>query len=281
MDQIKTGKFIAERRREKGMTQAQLAEKIGVSDRAVSKWETGRGMPEYSLLIPLCRELEISVNELLNGERLSEEEYREKFEETFVDTIADTNTRFQKKWLLTICGAVLGVLLLCFLTDLNRMRKGQPVIFSKWGMYYHQEQDLRAVNAEKVIREYFIEDSDKTKKISGGKAFASVKTYAVAGSEEEYTVSCWIMQSIYYKEGNTLKEDSASSVPYKIKITVKDGTYTVSDIQHPRDGAYYVEDMKKMFSSDVYKAMEENQYDGTIRRMINDIEEQARLYFHI
>ena len=281
MDQIKTGKFIAERRREKGMTQAQLAEKIGISDRAVSKWETGRGMPEYSLLIPLCRELEISVNELLNGERLSEEEYREKFEETFVDTIADTNTRFQKKWLLTICGAVLGVLLLCFVTDVNRMRRGQPVVFSKWGMNYHQTADDRAVNAEKVIREYFAEDGDKTNKVPGGKTFVSVKTYEIAGSEEEYDVSCWVMQTIYYKERNTLKKDSSSSVPYKVKISVKDGKYLISELRHPRDGSYYVDDMKKLFSSDAYRAMEENQYDGTIHRLMNDVEEQAKLYFHM
>lgn len=67
MDQIQIGKFIAACRKEKGMTQAQLAEKMGVSDRAVSKWETGKNMPDSSIMLELCSELGITVNDLLNG----------------------------------------------------------------------------------------------------------------------------------------------------------------------------------------------------------------------
>ena len=68
MDQIKTGKFIAERRRAKHLTQRELAEKLLVSDKTVSKWETGKGLPEVSLMMPLCEILGINVNELLSGE---------------------------------------------------------------------------------------------------------------------------------------------------------------------------------------------------------------------
>lgn len=67
MDQIKTGKFIANMRREKQLTQFQLADKLSISDKAVSKWECGNGMPDVSLMLPLCEILEISVNELLCG----------------------------------------------------------------------------------------------------------------------------------------------------------------------------------------------------------------------
>ena len=70
MDQIKIGKFIAECRKNKNMTQAQLAEKVGVTDRAVSKWENGRSMPDSSIMLELCGELGITVNELLCGERI-------------------------------------------------------------------------------------------------------------------------------------------------------------------------------------------------------------------
>ncbi len=70
MEQVKIGKFIAELRKNHGFTQMQLAEKLGVSDKTVSRWETGKGMPEISILIPLCKILEVSVNELLTGERL-------------------------------------------------------------------------------------------------------------------------------------------------------------------------------------------------------------------
>ena len=68
MQQQKIGKFIAEKRKQKGLTQLQLAEKLCITDRAVSKWETGRSMPDYSIMLLLCEVLDMSVNELLNGE---------------------------------------------------------------------------------------------------------------------------------------------------------------------------------------------------------------------
>ena len=84
MDQVKIGQFIGICRREKNLTQRQLADLVGVSDKAVSKWETGRGLPEASSMAPLCEALGINVNELLRGERIPGEEYQEKAEETMV-----------------------------------------------------------------------------------------------------------------------------------------------------------------------------------------------------
>ena len=83
MNQIKIGKFIAECRKAVKLTQAQLAEKLGVTDRAVSKWETGRAMPDSSIMLDLCRELKISVNELLNGEKIIMENNEQKNEQLF------------------------------------------------------------------------------------------------------------------------------------------------------------------------------------------------------
>ena len=75
MDQIKIGKFIAECRKDKGLTQMQLAESLHITDRAVSKWERGRSMPDSSIMLELSNILGISVNELLNGEKLIMENY--------------------------------------------------------------------------------------------------------------------------------------------------------------------------------------------------------------
>ena len=72
MDQLMTGKFIAHKRREKNLTQEQLAEKLGVSNKTVSKWETGKCMPDYSVVKGLCEELEITVAELMDGEETEE-----------------------------------------------------------------------------------------------------------------------------------------------------------------------------------------------------------------
>ena len=85
MDQLKIGKFISEKRKSKGMTQAQLAEKLGITDRAVSKWETGKSMPDVSLMLELCSLLGITVNDLLCGEVVSMENYNEKAEKNLLE----------------------------------------------------------------------------------------------------------------------------------------------------------------------------------------------------
>ena len=71
MDQIKIGRFIAERRKSENLTQMQLAEKLGITDRAVSKWETGRALPDSSIMLELCNILKIRVTELVHGEVIS------------------------------------------------------------------------------------------------------------------------------------------------------------------------------------------------------------------
>ena len=87
MDQVKIGRFIAEKRREQGLTQAQLAEKLSITDRAVSKWENGRTMPDSSLMLDLCKHLKITVNDLLNGEVVGVENYNEKLEKQLLEVI--------------------------------------------------------------------------------------------------------------------------------------------------------------------------------------------------
>ena len=84
MDQVKIGSFIAQRRKEKNMTQRQLAEKLGISDKTISKWETGKGLPEAEFMTPLSEILGITVNELLTGESIPDAEYQERAEETMV-----------------------------------------------------------------------------------------------------------------------------------------------------------------------------------------------------
>lgn len=85
MNQIKIGVFIAKCRKDKKLTQAQLAEKLGITDRAVSKWETGKGMPDSSIMLELCEILEISVNELLSGEMIEMKDYDKKAEENLLN----------------------------------------------------------------------------------------------------------------------------------------------------------------------------------------------------
>ena len=108
MDQIKIGRFIADERKRKGYTQKQLSEKLGISDKTISKWERGNGFPEVSLLLPLCDELEITVNELLSGERVSEEDYRKKAEVNMVNLVREAQES-KKKIILSAMVAALTI----------------------------------------------------------------------------------------------------------------------------------------------------------------------------
>ena len=87
MEQVKIGKFIASKRKEQGLTQLQLAEKIGITDRAVSKWETGKSLPDASLMPELCKLLKITINDLLCGEVVSVENYNEKAEKALLEMV--------------------------------------------------------------------------------------------------------------------------------------------------------------------------------------------------
>lgn len=89
MDQVKTGQFIKTIRKEKNLTQREVAERLNISEKTVSKWETGNGLPEVSLMLPLCELLGISVNELLSGERLDEKQYYNKAEGNIMDLLKE------------------------------------------------------------------------------------------------------------------------------------------------------------------------------------------------
>jgi transcriptional regulator with XRE-family HTH domain len=84
MEQVKIGKFIADCRRRANLTQMQLAEKLGITDRAVSKWETGKALPDSSIMLELCGLLGITVNDLLSGEVISVENYNEEMEKKLI-----------------------------------------------------------------------------------------------------------------------------------------------------------------------------------------------------
>lgn len=102
MDVIKTGQLIRSLRKEKSLTQREVAEQLNVSEKTISKWETGKGFPEISLMLPLCKIFGISMNELLAGEKLDEKQYIEKAEENIVSLVNDRTTPKKKVIISTI-----------------------------------------------------------------------------------------------------------------------------------------------------------------------------------
>ena len=107
MDQERIGKFIYDCRKKKGLTQEDLAEKLGVTSKSISRWENGNTMPDYSLLKDLCSELDINVNELLSGEKIKESDYMNKAEDNFVMLKKKVDTTLKVLNIITIvCGII-------------------------------------------------------------------------------------------------------------------------------------------------------------------------------
>lgn len=120
MDQIKIGAFIAACRKEKQLTQAQLAEKLNITDRAVSKWETGRSMPDSSIMLELCEILEIKVNELLSGEKIDTDAYTQSAEDNLMILKRKDENSIRKNVLFAVIYSIvlfLGILV-CSICDI-------------------------------------------------------------------------------------------------------------------------------------------------------------------
>jgi len=109
MDQIKIGKFISKLRKEKNLTQDDLAEKLMVSTKSISRWETGRNMPDYSILKDLCSILDISVNELINGERIQKDKIIEEYDSNLINVLKEYKRMKKVKNVLKILLILIGV----------------------------------------------------------------------------------------------------------------------------------------------------------------------------
>lgn len=113
LEQEKIGRYIAEKRKGIGLTQKELAERVGLTDKAVSKWERGKSIPDHDVIVRLCEVLNISVNEFLSGEDIVSENYSEKAEENMISLIKDKkNTRYEFliSMVMLICGIVFVLL---------------------------------------------------------------------------------------------------------------------------------------------------------------------------
>ena len=133
MNQEKIGKFIADCRKSKKLTQLELAEKLGVSDKSVSKWETGKCMPDLSLFKPLCEELNITINELLSGEKIDKKEYQNKLEENIVN-IVDYNDKKSDVFGYIIFSFI-GVLSLIIGITFHSTNFIFPLLFELFGIF--------------------------------------------------------------------------------------------------------------------------------------------------
>ena len=157
MDQVKIGKFIAECRKTKQLTQVQLADKLGITDRAVSKWENGRSLPDSGIMIDLCKELDISVNELLKGEKIRMNNYNENAEKTLIDMIKQKEETDKKLLDLEIVigyFASLTFLILIFVASFVEMQSWIRIILITFGLIMFIVGVNKAIEIEQTAGYY-------------------------------------------------------------------------------------------------------------------------------
>ncbi len=285
MNQEKIGKFIADSRKKKKYTQQTLAEKLGVTDRAISNWENGKNLPDISLFEPICKELDITLNELISGEKISQKELTEKSEENIMKTINYT-TKSKKKSLkkvtsifiiiiLIIC-LIIGVLIL----DFTKMINNEPVVFSTWGIKYAPAIELEESEIYHSIKKALIEKESIHLKTS--KTFVALKPYLIeANKDNTYNVYAWVLSETYHYKDEELRLESGYSIPHKFIIKKENSTYVIKEYIIPKDGSYYKKSMKEIFPYSVRKEIEKVHINGTIKELNSEIKNQVELYYHI
>ena len=155
MNQEKIGKFIAKKRKEKQLTQNELAEKLGVTDRSISNWENGKNMPDLSLFKPLCDILEISINELLSGEKIDNKDYANKFEENIINTIdyvdKKNNRNNDVRNLILLFLGILGIFLAQFIIKDKELINYMLVICMVMVVYSFKQLCIKYKIARRIL----------------------------------------------------------------------------------------------------------------------------------
>ena len=200
MNQIKIGKFIQLLRKDKNLTQAELANRIGVSDRAISKWENGRGLPDYEYISDLCDELGITFNEFIAGEKIESKDTEIKLEENLA-TVYKESTKNEKKLfkIKTILVTILIIMLALismFIIDAHQMRNDRPVIFSTWGLKYYPSVDMHELELEQAIKDFIYEDQQaqiEKRQLENAKGFVELNIFYI-----DFTVDGYYLWMRYY-----------------------------------------------------------------------------------
>lgn len=287
MNQEQIGKFILECRNKKGLTQTELAEKLNVTNKTISKWENGKGLPDISLLEPLCDELDITVNELLNGEKIEKKNVTKKSEETIIKTLKYSNKKLKRiKKITNILIIILFILILLitsfYIIDLNRMSKNQEVLFSTWGKNYVIEVENDKILD--VIEENMINDCQETiphllnEKCFVSEEILSIEEIQTKNYDKLYYVYSWVLKEKYYYDKNIIR-DSESSIPYKFTIGKLKEKYFLVDSQKPGDGEEYEKGLKELFPLSIRNKIKNIEQNGTIKLLQRDISKQADYYY--
>lgn len=262
MNQQKIGKFIATCRKEKKLTQEQLAEKLGITKNAVSKWERGMSLPDVSLFKSLCEELDISIEELINGEKDNSDEAKEK---AIITTLNEKNRvkRNSKKVITTLC--IVFAIILLGLLYYNEKLKVNLVTDSD----YLYDEALNYIRNQEIK-----ENKDKDKKDFN--IFNSYYGFGIEKDGDYKYAYMWLCGSSYYIEkGDSLVMSSSESIP--CKVTFKDDK--VIKVEYPKDGGLYEPSIKKLFPLVIAIQVLNFDKEENINKMFKDITDRSMIYY--
>ena len=262
MNQEKIGKFIATCRKDLNLTQEGLAEKLGITKNAVSKWERGLSFPDVSLYKRICKELNISIEELINGEKDNSDEAKEK---AIITTIKE-KYKIKKK-----AKMIITLLSIIFLV----------IIFTIF--YYNQKIKVNLVSGydylyEEVVNHLrekeFMQNPDS--KEEDFNVFYSYYAFGIEEKDDYKYVYMWIYDTSYYIEDTgALAISSGSSMP--CKVTFKDDE--LYNIEYPEDGSYYVPSIKKMFPCIIAEQVLKFDKTENINKLFNEVSNKMYIYY--
>lgn len=217
MEQEKIGKFIAECRKKQKLTQAQLAEKLNITDRAISKWETGKGMPDSSIMIKLCEELQISVNELLKGEYIPNNNVDAETDKNIINTLNEYKRMKKRSNILKIFCIALLTLIITLIIGTFTINYFKNHIYTKVNISETEENELYDKCLEYFInmqspKVFTIENKDDKPNYnvstSDFKVFAKLSKIGIIKKEKNIEVYAQITYESYHVQNGELKLDS-------------------------------------------------------------------------
>ena len=224
MEQEKIGKFIAQCRKNRDLTQAQLAEKLNITDRAISKWETGKGMPDSSIMLQLCDELQISVNELLKGEHINNNDIHIETDKNIINILEEYKRMKKRSNIFKTVSTILLAIIIFGALSFGLIEYFKSNDYSEVDISQEEENELY----DKCL-EYFINmqsphlfnienKEDKPNydvSISDFKVFAKLQRIGIIRHGKEIEVYCLITDKSYHVENEKLKSDSGGETVCK------------------------------------------------------------------
>ncbi len=263
MNQEKIGKFIAKNRKDKGLTQEALAEKLGISTNAVSKWERGLSFPDVSLFKKLCSELDISIEELINGEKSKSTESKDKA----IIASLEEKTKIEKKSKKKIIILSIFILLIIAFSVIYSSTLKINLI--------NESSELYDIAIDYLRNKEFKSNPDSSKEDFN--VFYSYHSFGIEKKGNYKYLYLWLYSGSYYlEEDDALVISTGSSLP--VKITIKDNK--VVNTEYSKDGNEYTKSIYKLFPRTIAKQILNFDNEKNINKLYNEMSTKKNKYYN-